>query len=58
MPRKGYKCITVPERVHQEISRRANASNQTMIKYVEYLLERENASKRRNNFAFKSRTEK
>jgi hypothetical protein len=47
MPRKGYKCITVTEKVHQDISKSAKESNQTMMEYVKYLLEKERAAKNR-----------
>lgn len=38
MPRKGYKCITVDEKLHGEIKKRAKESNRTIKEYVEYLL--------------------
>ncbi len=41
MPRKGYKCITVNEKLHGEIKKRATETNRTMKKYIEYLLARE-----------------
>jgi len=45
LPRKGYKCITVTEKVHGDISRRAKETNHTMREYVEYLLAKEKAAK-------------
>lgn len=45
MPRKGYKCITVTQKVHEDIKRRAEESNRTMREYVEYLLTKDKASK-------------
>jgi hypothetical protein len=45
LPRKGYKCITVTEKVHGDISRRAKETNRTMREYVEYLLAKEKAAK-------------
>ena len=38
MPRKGYKCITVTDKIHSEIRKRAKETNRTMREYVEYLL--------------------
>jgi hypothetical protein len=46
MPRKGYKCITVDEKLHKEIKKRAKESNQTIKDYVEYLLTLNNADKK------------
>ena len=37
LPRKGYKCITVTEKVHGDIRKRAKETNRTMREYVEYL---------------------
>ena len=45
MPRKGYKCITVTEKVHEEIKKKAEETNQTMREYVEYLIAKDKASK-------------
>jgi hypothetical protein len=45
LPRKGYKCITVTEKVHGDISKRAKETNRTMKEYVEYLLAKEKAAK-------------
>ena len=45
MPRKGYKCITVTEKVHQDISKSAKETNRTIREYVEYLLAKEKATK-------------
>jgi hypothetical protein len=45
LPRKGYKCVTVTEKVHEDISRRAKETNRTMREYVEYLLAKEKAAK-------------
>jgi hypothetical protein len=41
LPRKGYKCITVTEKVHQDIYREAQKTNRTMKEYIEYLLAKE-----------------
>jgi len=41
LPRKGYKCITVTEKVHQDIRRGAQKTNHTMKEYIEYLLAKE-----------------
>ncbi|MGA3291022.1 MAG: hypothetical protein ABSD42_12380 [Candidatus Bathyarchaeia archaeon] len=38
MPRKGYKCITVTEKVHADIRKRAKETNLTMKEYLEFLL--------------------
>jgi hypothetical protein len=45
LPRKGYKCITVTEKVHGEVKKRAKETNRTMRGYVEYLLAKDKASK-------------
>ncbi len=45
MPRKGYKCITVTEKIHGDIRKRAKETNRTMKEYVEYLLAKEKAAK-------------
>ena len=46
MPRKGYKCITVTEKVHADIKEGAQETNRTMREYVEYLLAKDKASKK------------
>jgi hypothetical protein len=38
LPRKGYKCITVTEKVHQAIQKKAKESGYTMKEYIEHLL--------------------
>jgi hypothetical protein len=45
LPRKGYKCITVTEKVHGDISKRAKETNRTIKEYIEYLLAHEKATK-------------
>jgi len=45
LPRKGYKCITVTERVHKDIRKRATETNRTMREYVEYLLAKDKTAK-------------
>jgi hypothetical protein len=45
LPRKGYKCITVTEKVHEDIRKRASENNRTMREYVEYLLAKEKSAK-------------
>ena len=45
MPRKGYKCITVTDKVHADIKKRADATNQTMKEYLELLLAKDKAAK-------------
>ena len=47
MPRKGYKCITVTEKIHEDIKKRAKANNYTIREYVEFLLEKDKTSKER-----------
>jgi hypothetical protein len=46
LPRKGYKCITVNEELHQTIKKRAKETNRSMKDYVEFLLAKEKASKK------------
>jgi len=45
LPRKGYKCITVTDKVHEEVKKRAKETKRTMRQYVEYLLAKDKASK-------------
>jgi len=45
LPRKGYKCITVTDKVHANIKKRAQETNLTMKEYVEYLFAKDKASK-------------
>jgi hypothetical protein len=45
LPRKGYKCITVTEKVHADIKKRAEETQRTIREYVEYLLAKDKASK-------------
>jgi len=45
LPRKGYKCITVTDKVHGEVKKRAKETKRTMREYVEYLLAKDKASK-------------
>jgi hypothetical protein len=45
LPRKGYKCITVTDKLHHIIRQRAKETSRTMKEYVEYLVAKEKASK-------------
>ena len=45
MPRKGYKCLTVTDKVHEEIKKRAKETKQNMREYVEYLLSKDKDAK-------------
>jgi hypothetical protein len=45
LPRKGYKCITVTDKVHQDIKKRAKETNRTVKEYVEYLLSKDKVAK-------------
>ena len=45
MPRKGYKTITVTDKVHADIKKRANETNRTLREYVEYLLAKDKVAK-------------
>jgi hypothetical protein len=45
LPRKGYKCITVSEKVHKDIQKRAKETDRTIKEYVEYLLAKERTAK-------------
>ena len=45
LPRKGYKCITVTEKLHEDIKKRANETNRNMKEYIEYLMAHEKTSK-------------
>jgi hypothetical protein len=46
LPRKGYKCITVTDKVHADIRKRAEETNLTMKEYLEYLLSKEKIAKK------------
>ncbi len=45
LPRKGYKCITVTDELHEAIKKRSNETNRTMKEYIEYLVAHEKANK-------------
>ena len=45
LPRKGYKTITVTEKVHADIKKRANETNRTLKEYIEYLFANDGVSK-------------
>jgi hypothetical protein len=45
LPRKGYKCITVTEKVHQDIQKRAKENGYTMKEYIAYLVTRDKSAK-------------
>jgi hypothetical protein len=45
LPRKGYKCITVSEKIHAEISKKAKDSHVTMREYIEHLMAKEKGTK-------------
>jgi hypothetical protein len=45
LPRKGYKCITVTEKLHEDIRKRAKETNLTMKEYMEYLMANERSAK-------------
>jgi hypothetical protein len=48
LPRKGYKCITVTDKVHGDISKRAKETNRTMKEYIEYLMAKERVTEEGN----------
>jgi hypothetical protein len=45
LPRKGYKTITVTEKVHADIKTRANETNRTLKEYIEYLFANDTVAK-------------
>jgi hypothetical protein len=45
LPRKGYKCITVKEKLHEEIRKKSKEANLNMKEYIEYLMAKEKDSK-------------
>lgn len=45
MPRKGYKCITVNEKVHEDVKKRAQDSNLTIKEYIEQLVLKDKSAK-------------
>jgi len=44
LPRKGYKCLTVTDKVHAEIKKRANETNRTLRESIEYLIAKDEAA--------------
>ena len=45
LPRKGYKSITVTDKLHEEIKKRAQETNLTLRAYVEYLFDKDTVAK-------------
>jgi hypothetical protein len=45
LPRKGYKCLTVTDKVHADIKKRAKETNRNIREYVEYLLAKDKVAK-------------
>lgn len=45
LPRKGFKCITVTDKIHGEMKKRAEETNLTLKEYVEYLLAKDKTAK-------------
>jgi hypothetical protein len=45
LPRKGYKCITVTEKLHEEIKKKAEEKNLTMKEYIENLMANQKGAK-------------
>jgi hypothetical protein len=45
LPRKGYKCITVTDKIHADLKNKAKETNRTLREYVEYLLANDKAAK-------------
>ena len=45
LPRKGYKSLTVTEKVHEDIKNRAKETNRTLREYVEYLFANDKVAK-------------
>ncbi len=45
LPRKGYKSITVTEKLHEEIKKRAQETNITLKEYIEYLFDKDTVAK-------------
>jgi len=51
LPRKGYKYITVTDKVHEDIRKGANEAKLTLREYVEYLLVKDKVAKGGNECA-------
>ena len=45
MPRKGYKTITLTDKVHADIKKRAIETNRTLKEYIEYLFANDTLAK-------------
>jgi len=45
LPRKGYKCITVRDKLHEEIREKSKETNLNIKEYIEYLMAKERAAK-------------
>jgi len=43
LPRKGFKCITVTDKVHEDLKKKAKETNRTLREYVEYLIKKDKA---------------
>jgi hypothetical protein len=43
LPRKGFKCITVTDKVHEDLKKKAKETNRTLREYVEYLIRKDKA---------------
>ena len=46
LPRKGYKCLTVTDKVHEDIKKKAKETNRNIREYVEYLLAKDKVTKK------------
>jgi hypothetical protein len=45
LPRKGYKCITIRDKLHEEIRKKSKEANLNMKEYIEYLMKKEKTIK-------------
>jgi hypothetical protein len=45
LPRKGYKCITINEKMHEAIKKKAKENNRNIREYVEDLLAKDKTAK-------------
>ncbi len=46
LPRKGFKSITITDKLHEQIKKRAKEANITLREYIEYLFAKDTVAKK------------
>jgi hypothetical protein len=44
MPRKGFKSLTIPEKLYEELKKYADKTHRTVPKTIEYIFEKGNVN--------------